>query len=159
MDDEEPTVSEIQAWRSLRRIVGRVGTALTRELTESCDISGSEFIVLTCLERLGRGTLRQAVLADKMELNKSQVSHLVSRMESRGLVVRHRVGNKGTNVVITDQGRSIQLLGQPTYNRAIRRNFLEKLSPENVDAILLIAAQFDLIPPAIEPLKKPLTTR
>ena len=66
-------------------------------------------------------------------------------------MVRFRVGNKGTDVVITPLGRSVQQLGQPTYNRAIRQNFLDKLSPENIEAILSIASLFDLVPRALGP--------
>ncbi len=141
MDDSPPTPEQLQTWRALRKIVGHVGSHVARDLLAAVQLGVSEFIVLSFLEAAGRGGMRQVALAERMELHKSQLSHLLNKMQQRGLIERQPVGKKGVMVTMTEHGRGLRRQGQPVYNRAIRQNFIQKLSPEQLEAILEMAEQ------------------
>ena len=70
-------------------------------------------------------------LADRTAQSRSRLSHQVSRMESRGLVVREGCeGDKrGTFAVLTELGADI--IGQvaPHHVASVRRHFIDQLAP------------------------------
>ncbi len=113
------------AWKHAGELVmARVG----RDLTESTGLSGADFGVLSRLEDLGRGELRQQELADSMRWDKARLSHHLTRMEQRKLVVRRPVAAKGIRVTITAVGTRALHAARPVHAAAVRDHLLSKMT-------------------------------
>lgn len=65
-------------------VLARVGS----DIEKGSGLSGADFGVLSRLEGLGRGSLRQQELADSMVWHKSRLSHQLTRMQQRGYLER-----------------------------------------------------------------------
>lgn len=150
MDDTLLTPEQLQAWRTFRKMGEQVSAAVARDLTDAT-LTVAELGVLMRLEEAKQGKVkqsqvqqrqtRQGDLAEVMDWHKSRLSHLLSRMEERGLVERQRTDSKGVTVVITERGQSLKRQQQPIYERAVQRHFIQKLSPEQLETILELAKQ------------------
>ncbi|WP_424951923.1 MarR family winged helix-turn-helix transcriptional regulator [Deinococcus sp.] len=146
MTDAPLTPQQLQVWRTFRKLRDHVGGAVDRELTEAAALGASEYIALALLAEAEAGRMRQQTLAEKLGLHKSRLSHLLTRLEGRGLVQRQPLGNKGVTVVITAQGRELQRQGEAAYHRALRRHFIGLLRPDQLGALLEIADQLGVKP-------------
>jgi DNA-binding MarR family transcriptional regulator len=92
--------------------------------------------VLTRVVELGGGRLRQNRLAELMGYHRSRLSHHLTRMEERGLVVRESVPG-GVEVSATQAGRAAIAEARPVHARAVRRHLVEPLGdPEAARALL-----------------------
>lgn len=71
----------------------------------STEISSVQYAILVVLDALGSGSQRE--LCDEVDLDRSTVADLVSRMEKRGLVRRWRdpADARRNTVTLTDLGR------------------------------------------------------
>ena len=76
-------------------------------------------------------------LADRTAQSRSRLSHQVSRMESRGLVVREGCeGDKrGTFAVLTEHGAEV--IGQvaPHHVDSVRGHFIDQLAADGLGAL------------------------
>ena len=81
--------------------------------------------------------MRLFELADVLGWEKSRVSHQVARMTRRGLVAKERcdADRRGAFVVITAAGRDEIAAAAPGHVDAVRRLFVDPLTPEQLDAI------------------------
>jgi len=73
--------------------------------TVSTEISSVQYAILVVLDRLDSASQRE--LCDEVDLDRSTVADLVSRMEKRGLVRRWRdpADARRNSVALTDRGR------------------------------------------------------
>lgn len=131
---------EMQIWNmwkgSFKRIFGRV----VKELSEHTGLSEGDFGVLDRLVQFGEGKLRQQELADSMDWDKSRLSHHLTRMEKRGLVLRKPLDtDRGVQIVITSNGRSALEAALPIVSKAIRKHFLDQLTDEDIKSITTLA--------------------
>ncbi|WP_409474428.1 MarR family winged helix-turn-helix transcriptional regulator [Streptomyces sp. HC307] len=132
--DEQPqwlTPVEQDAWRSVIRMYERLGARLARCLqSESC-LSGADYAVLVKLTGVPDGRMRHVELARSLEWEKSRMSHQISRMAKRGLVVREECpeDGRGAFVVITEAGREVIAEAAPRHANAVRRLFIDPLTP------------------------------
>lgn len=140
MDKNELTKEEMQIWHmwkgSFQSIFGRV----IKEMTEQTGLSEGDYGVLDRLALLGNGSLRQQELADSMDWDKSRLSHHLTRMEKRGLVMRKPLqSDRGIQVVITSAGQSILEEARPVVSQAIRKHFLDQLTAQDIESITKMA--------------------
>lgn len=140
MSKNELNEEEIRIWHlwkgSFKSIFGRV----IKDLSEQTGLSDGDFGVLDRLVLLGNGELRQQELVDSMEWTKSRLSHHLTRMEQRGLVVRKPlVAGHGVQVVITSTGQSALDDANPIIARAIRKHFLDQLTDQDIKSITTLA--------------------
>lgn len=140
MDKNELTKEEMQIWHmwkgSFQSIFGRV----IKEMTEQTGLSEGDYGVLDRLALLGNGSLRQQELADSMDWDKSRLSHHLTRMEKRGLVMRKPLqSDRGIQVVITSTGQSILDEARPVVSQAIRKHFLDQLTAQDIESITKLA--------------------
>jgi DNA-binding MarR family transcriptional regulator len=72
----------------------------------STEISSVQYAILVVLDRMGSASQRE--LCDEVDLDRSTVADLISRMEKRGLVRRWRdpADARRNAVALTDVGRS-----------------------------------------------------
>ncbi|AIQ40925.1 MarR family transcriptional regulator [Paenibacillus sp. FSL R5-0912] len=131
---------EMRIWNmwkgSFKRIFGRV----VKEMSEHTGLSEGDFGVLDRLVQFGEGKLRQQELADSMDWDKSRLSHHLTRMEKRGLVLRKPLDtDRGVQIIITSAGRSALEAALPIVSKAIRKHFLDQLTDEDIKSITTLA--------------------
>jgi DNA-binding MarR family transcriptional regulator len=128
---------EERAWRALQFMQMRLEGALARQLTKDSGLSYPDYLVLVALTDRPDGRMRPFELADALGWEKSRLSHHVARMEARGLVEKERcdTDRRGAFVVITARGRAEIEAAAPGHVTAVRRLFVERLTPRQLEAI------------------------
>jgi DNA-binding MarR family transcriptional regulator len=86
--------------------------------------------VLWALERAGDRRLRMRELAELTVISRSNLTRLVDRLESAGLVERERAqeDRRGAFAVISTQGRALRKKMWPVYATAIKELFEDRLT-------------------------------
>ncbi len=128
---------EARAWRGHVRLQAELSARLNRHLQRDSGLSDPDYGVLAVLSEAAGGRLRSFELRTMLGWEKSRLSHHVARMERRGLVTRRECPTdaRGAFVVITDEGRDAIEEAAPRHVAAVRRYFIDLLSPEQLDAL------------------------
>jgi DNA-binding MarR family transcriptional regulator len=132
---------EQRAWRGFLRMHARVTSRLRRQMHRDTGLSYADYEVLVHLSEAPDGRLRAFQLGDVLQWEKSRVSHQLSRMAARGLVVREGcpTDRRGAFIVITAIGRKAIEAAAPLHVAEVRRAFLDALAPDQLDALADIA--------------------
>lgn len=128
---------EARAWRALQFMQMRLDGELARQLAADSSLTYPEYVVLVALTDRPDGRMRLFELAGVLGWEKSRVSHQVARMTGRGLVAKEKcdADRRGAFVVITPAGRDEIAAAAPGHVDAVRRWFVDPLTPEQLDAI------------------------
>ena len=142
MDEERRDVRwlderELRAWRSLQLMQMRLDGELARQLAVDSGLSYPDYVVLVALTDRADGRMRLFELAEVLGWEKSRLSHHVGRMADRGLVTKEKcdADRRGAYVVITGEGRRVIEAAAPGHVAAVRRLFVDRLTPAQLDAI------------------------
>ena len=121
-------------WKAYRDLFHQLSSALQEQLLRDVGVSGSEYAVLVALSHTPDGVLRARELGTELDWDRSRVSHLVRRMEGRGLVAREECEEdaRGSMVCLTDAGKAAVEEAGPEHSEAIRRYFFNPLSTEEL---------------------------
>ncbi|KAA9166882.1 MarR family transcriptional regulator [Amycolatopsis acidicola] len=121
---------EMRAWRSY--IVATMGLRqrLHREMSESHDISLTDYEVLVVLDEGGR--VRMSELASLLGSTKSRLSHQIGRMEDAGYVrrVADPEDKRGVAAELTDTGHAMLEKCAPTHVEGVRTHLIDLLTTE-----------------------------
>lgn len=130
------TDQEQQVWRSYLRLQGEISARLNRQLQSASELSLPEFEVLAVLSE-SDGRLRVLALARLLKWEKSRLSHLLSRMERRGLVARESCPSdaRGSFAVLTPDGRAALDAAAPGHVAEVRALLFDVLTPAQVKAL------------------------
>lgn len=133
---------EERAWRALQFMQMQLTARLARDLAAHSDLSYPDYAVLVALTDRPDGRMRLFELGRDLGWEKSRLSHHISRMADRGLVTREKCESdrRGSFVVITRRGRSAIEAAAPAHVDAVRRLFIDHLTPRQL-AIIGTAAQ------------------
>jgi DNA-binding MarR family transcriptional regulator len=136
------TEREERAWRSLQFMQMQLAARLGRELAADSDLSYSDYVVLVTLTDRPDGRMRLFELGHDLGWEKSRLSHHVSRMVGRGLVTREKceTDRRGAFVVVTRRGHQEIERAAPGHVAAVRRLFIDNLTPAQLDSITEAAA-------------------
>lgn len=131
------TEREARAWRGLQFMQMRLDGALARQLAAESGLSYPDYLVLVALTDEPDGRMRLYELAAVLGWEKSRLSHHVGRMAARGLVTKERCDSdrRGANVVVTKRGRKEIEAAAPGHVEAVRRLFVDRLTPGQLDAL------------------------
>lgn len=132
---------ELRAWQRLQQMHLRLDGELARQLAAESGLPYSDYVVLVALTEQPDGRLRLFELARILGWEKSRLSHHISRMEGRGLVAKEQCDRdrRGAYVVVTKRGRKEIEAAAPGHVAAVRRLFIDRLTPEQLDAIAAAA--------------------
>ena len=121
-------------WMRAQRLLTR---ELDRGLQRACGISKPEFSLLVTLWRAPGREMRVGGLSASLDWEKSRVSHLLTRMEKRGLVARTRSGPAGrrTGIGLTAEGHRAVQDALAEHARVVRHYALDTLTPVQSAAI------------------------
>lgn len=128
---------ELDAWRSFLRAHARVTRVLDAELTAECDLPLGSYEVLLHLNDAPGHLLRMTDLADRVVLSRSGLTRLVDRMEREGLIKRESCPSdlRGTNAVITPEGRRRLKAAAPVHLRGVREHIVDQLTPDEIEVL------------------------
>ena len=131
------------AWRPFAALLFRLPGALDAQLQQEAGISHFEYLVLSALSEAPARTLRMSELARMASGSLSRLSHVVSRMESRGWVRREPCPGDGRfiNAVLTEDGWTKIVETAPGHVAAVRKLLVDVLSPEELRALGGISSQ------------------
>jgi DNA-binding MarR family transcriptional regulator len=126
---------EQRAWRALKFMMMRLDAQLARDLAAISDLSGPDYGVLVALTDRPDGRMRLFELARHLGWERSRVSHQVTRMSRRGLVTKEKncPDRRGAFVVVTPKGRAEIEAAAPGHVDSVRRHFIDRLTPQQLD--------------------------
>ncbi|MCD0449567.1 MarR family winged helix-turn-helix transcriptional regulator [Actinocorallia sp. API 0066] len=132
---------EQHAWRGLMQMHAEVWAAVTRDLQADSGLSAGDYAVLVPLSEQDDHRLRVTELARAMRWERSRLSHQLSRMEKRGLIVRRECPEdaRGAFAEITEHGRTVITTAAPHHVASVRRHFFDALTPERVAQLSAIS--------------------
>jgi DNA-binding MarR family transcriptional regulator len=135
---------EARLWRTWLRLYQELTGVLEEQIARDGGLSGADYAVLVPLSEQADGMLRARELGREILWDRSRLSHHISRMEKRGLVVREECAEdgRGAMVCMTDTGRAAIEGAAPGHVAATRRCFFDLLSADEVG---LLTAVFDRI--------------
>jgi len=127
-------------WKAYRDLYQELSTVLEDQLLRDAGLSGSEYAVLVELLHSPDGVLRARELGSELGWDRSRLSHLVGRMEKRRLVAREECEEdaRGSMVRLTDAGRATVDGVAPEHSEAIRRNFFNALSNDELETFATV---------------------
>lgn len=145
---------EAAVWKAFRELLNSFPAAMDRQLSQDSALSGPEYMVLASLSDTPDGVLRARRLAEGLDWEASRLSHLLRRMENRGFIRREacRTDARGSNVVLTDTGRTAITAAAPGHVGFVRRQLFDLLSEEEQEMLRDVAARIHTaLPPAGPP--------
>src|SRR5690606_28354127 len=106
MDTEWLDETQLDAWVKLIAVVELLPGALDSQLRRDAGLTHFEYFVLAMLSEASERTLRMTALAQRTNATLPRLSHVVRRLEERGLVERRPCPEDGraTNAVLTERG-------------------------------------------------------
>ncbi|GAA4363723.1 MarR family winged helix-turn-helix transcriptional regulator [Paeniglutamicibacter cryotolerans] len=128
---------ERETWLHFRQLLWQFPAALDRQLMRDSSLSTGEYSVLAALSQDTCGALRAGELARELGWERSRISHLVRRMEAKGLLRRRAIegDGRGADLVLTEQGREMIDAAAPDHVRFVRSTLFDVLSREEALAL------------------------
>jgi DNA-binding MarR family transcriptional regulator len=133
------TARELRAWRAFFRMQELLRARIEQQLQASSGLSNADYTVLAVLSEAPDGRLRAYELSRLTGWEKSRLHHQLTRMSTRGLITRERCGSRGMYAVITAEGLAALKEAVPGHAQEVRRLFIDRLTPEQIDQLADIA--------------------
>lgn len=129
LDDDERA-----AWVRLAAIVELLPAVMDSHLRQAAELTHYDYWVLSMLSEAPDRTLRMTALADRTNATLPRLSHVVQRLEDRGLVERFPCAEdrRATNARLTDDGWAKVLATAPEHLAAVRHTVFDALTPAQV---------------------------
>jgi DNA-binding MarR family transcriptional regulator len=136
LDDDEQA-----AWVRLAAVVELLPGALEAQLRRDADLSHFEYWVLAMLSEAPERTLRMTALASRTSATLSRLSHVVARLESRGLLERFPCpeDRRATNARLTPPGWDLVVASAPGHLETVRTYVVDALTPRQITQLTAIA--------------------
>ena len=124
-------------WRSYIRMNQELYARLEGLLASEGGVSAADYAVLVPLSEEPTGVLRARDLGANIGWDRSRLSHHLSRMEKRGMVVREECEEdaRGLMVRLTPAGRKAIKDAAPAHADAVQRHFFDLLSTKELDTL------------------------
>ena len=122
---------ERAAWLRLIAVVELLPGVLDAQLRADAGLTHFEYFVLAMLSEAPERTLRMTALAQRTNATLPRLSHVVRRLEDRGLVERFPCPEDGraTNARLTPAGWDAVVAAAPGHVETVRRHVLDPLTP------------------------------
>lgn len=132
------TEREFNIWSQWKRTFEDVFDLVIKETMPLTGLSAGDFGVLDRLTKEQDHKMRQIELSNSMGWSKSRLSHHLTRMEKRDLIIREPILG-GIMIVLTEQGKAQISNAQPIMAEAIKKYFLDYLNEDDYKAIERLA--------------------
>lgn len=136
LDDDE-----ITAWTRFIAVVELLPGALDAQLRRDAGLTHFEYFTLAMLSEAPGRTSRMTVLAGRTNSTLPRLSHVISRLEQRGLVRRTPCpeDRRATNAQLTADGWDTLAAAAPGHVATVRELVVDALTPEQVRSLSEIA--------------------
>ena len=140
MDTRWLSEEERAAWVRLIAIVELLPGALDAQLRKDSDLTHFEYFVLAMLSEAPDRTLRMTDLAQRTNATLPRLSHVVKRIEARGLVERFPCveDRRATNAGLTPDGWDVVVAAAPGHVEEVRSLVLDPLTPKQIEQLQVI---------------------
>jgi DNA-binding MarR family transcriptional regulator len=141
METEWLSDDERGAWVRLAAVLELLPGVLDTQLRRDADLTHFEYFLLAMLSEAPDRTLRMTSLAQRTNATLPRLSHVVRRLEDRGLVRRVPCPDDGraTNAQLTPAGWDKVVDTAPGHVTNVRTHVIDALSPEQVGQLAEIA--------------------
>ncbi|PWW23373.1 DNA-binding MarR family transcriptional regulator [Geodermatophilus normandii] len=135
------TDDEMAAWLRLVAVVELLPGVLDGQLRRDAALTHFDYHVLAMLSEAPGRTLRMTELATRTNATLPRLSHVVRRLEERGLVERAPCPSDGraTNARLTEDGWAKVRQTAPGHLATVREHVFDALTPEQVSQLESIA--------------------
>jgi DNA-binding MarR family transcriptional regulator len=132
---------EQRAWLRLAGVMLKLSPALDSQLQRDSDLTHFDYLCLAMLSESEGRRLRMSDLASRTNASLSRLSHVVSKLERRGLVARcpSPESRRVTLVSLTDDGWERLVEAAPGHVETVRSLVFEGLPAADVAALERIA--------------------
>lgn len=132
---------ESRAWLGLINLVQLLPHTLDAQLQRDSDITHFEFTVLSNLYTAPESTMRMTELATSTAATLPRLSHVCTKLEKRGLVMRAPCPDdrRATNVVLTAAGRRHFIHAIPEHIALARKLVVDALTETELDALAVLS--------------------
>ena len=132
---------EHAAWVRLAAVVELLPGVLEAQLRRDADLTHFEYWVLAMLSEAPERTLRMTALASRTSATLSRLSHVVTRLEGRGLIERFPCpeDRRATNARLTETGWTSVVDAAPGHLETVREYVVDALTPRQITQLAAIA--------------------
>jgi DNA-binding MarR family transcriptional regulator len=136
LDDDEQA-----AWVRVAAVVELLPGVLEAQLRNDADLTHFEYWVLAMLSEAPSRTLRMTALASRTSGSLSRLSHVVTRLEGRGLLERFPCpeDRRATNARLTDAGWDVVVAAAPGHVATVRDYVVDALTTRQIAQLTEIA--------------------
>ncbi|MEV1044633.1 MarR family transcriptional regulator [Streptomyces sp. NPDC049916] len=140
LDDEERA-----AWLANSAIMISLPAALDARMQRESGMTFFEYMVLSVLSEQPAHTLQMSDLAARTSASLSRLSHVVGRLEKRGLLSRARLPGSGrrTSASLSAAGSAAVVAAAPGHVAAVREYLIDGLGPGELAALRRIGTAVD----------------
>jgi DNA-binding MarR family transcriptional regulator len=128
---------QLRAWIRLRGVASLLPGVLDTQLRRDADLTEFDYYVLAMLSEAPDRTLRMTELARQTNATLPRLSHVVTRLEARGLAERFPCpeDRRATNARLTAAGWAMVRRAAPGHVINVRHHVIDALSDEQIDAL------------------------
>lgn len=140
MEPQWLDADERAAWLRLSAVAELLPAALDTQLRRDSGLTHFEYFVLAMLSEAPERTLRMTALAHRTNGTLPRLSHVIARLEDRGLVERFPCpqDRRATNARLTATGWDTLVDAAPGHVNAVRQLVLDPLSRTQLDQLSAI---------------------
>jgi DNA-binding MarR family transcriptional regulator len=131
------TKDELATWVRVVAVLELLPNALDAQLRRDADLTNFDYYVLAMLSEAEGRTLRMTALAAQTNAALARLSHVVRRLEERGLVERVPCpeDRRATNARLTQAGMAKVAEAAPGHVANVREHVIDALTPEQVQQL------------------------
>lgn len=133
---------ERAAWLANSAIMISLPAALDARMRRESELTFFEYMVLSVLSEEPTRTMQMSDLAARTSASLSRLSHVVGRLEKRGLLARARIPGSGrrTATTLTEAGHEAVVAAAPGHVAAVREYLIDRLGPDELTALRRIGS-------------------
>lgn len=131
---------QLAAWVRLAAVLELLPGVLDAQLRRDSGLTHFEYYALAMLSESPRRTLRMTALAAQTHATLPRLSHVVRRLEGRGLVARSPAPDdaRATDVALTPAGMTAVRDAAPGHVATVRAHVVDALTAEQVAQLTAI---------------------
>jgi DNA-binding MarR family transcriptional regulator len=130
------TVDQQRVWRTFLNGVARINDRLDAEL-RPFGLDLGEYEILVHLSESEGHALRMSELAERVRQSRSRLTHTISRMEDKNLVMRMACPSDRRGVIaqMTEHGYDLLVKAAPAHVESVRRALVDRVDPDDFEAL------------------------
>jgi DNA-binding MarR family transcriptional regulator len=129
--------SQLTAWVRLAAVLELLPGVLDTQLRRDAGLTHYEYYVMAMLSEAPKRTLRMTALAQRTNATLPRLSHVVKRLEDRGLIERFPCPEdaRATNARLTPAGWKKIRATAPGHVATVREHVIDVLTPEQISQL------------------------